>query len=129
MPQRFMKKFVQLLFLCGILTAIPLFLFIASVYPSFHVRAARWDQRTCTRYYAGVSKGILWENGEWHHYVDFKIDDSMLAQNWRVTEAPVASSVWTKYSTSSFIRVGYRWPSNWWNPFPASAWKICLLSS
>ncbi len=72
-----MKKIAQIVLSCSILAAIPLILFIASAYPSFHVSASRRDHRTCTRYYEGESKGVLWENGEWHHYVDFEVDDSV----------------------------------------------------
>lgn len=124
-----MKKIAKVVFSCSILAVIPLILFIASVYPRFHAFRYRRDQRTCTQYYAGKSKGTIWEHGEWHHYVDFEVDRSAPARNWRVTDAPVPSAVWDKYSTSSLIRVGYRWPSNWWSPFPTSTWKICLLSS
>jgi len=126
-----MKKIAQIVFSCSILAAIPLILIIVSVYPSFHVYASRWDNRTCTRYYTGVSKGMIWEDGEWHHYVDFEVDDLAPARSWRVIQAPLDSAVWREYSsTSSYLkRAAYRWPSNWWDPFPASAWKICLLSS
>lgn len=126
-----MKKFIQAVFVCSMIAAIPLTLFVASVYPSFQVRVSRWDNRTCARTYEGISKGTIWENGEWHHYVDFELDNPAPAWSLRVTEAPVDSAIWSNYSfTSSPIRrVAYRWPSNWWDPFPASAWKICLLSS
>lgn len=126
-----MKKAAQIVFSCSILAAIPLFLFIASVYPTFHVSARRWDTRTCTRYYEGVRKGMIWENEEWHHYVDFEVDNLEPLSSWRVIDAPVDSSIWREYSSSSSFlrRVSYRWPSNWWDPFPANAWEICLLSS
>ena len=126
-----MKKIVQIVFSCSILAAIPLFLFIAFIYPTFHLSISRRDNRTCTRYYEGISKGTVWENGDWHHYVDFEVDDPAPDRSWRVTEAPVDSSIWRNYysSSSPLRRVAYRWPSNWWDPFPASSWKICLLSS
>ena len=129
--RRFMKKIAQVVFSCGILASIPLFLFIASVYPGFHVSARRWDHRTCTRYYEGVSKGMVWEDNEWHHYVDFQVDNSAPDRSWRVTDAPVDSSIWRNYysASSSVRRIAYRWPSNWWDPFPAGTWEICLLSS
>jgi hypothetical protein len=131
MGPRFMKKIARIIFSCGIIVAVPLILFIASVYPSFHVSASRRDTRTCTRYYEGMSKGVIWEHGEWHHYVDFQVDNSAGDRSWRVTNAPVDSSIWKNFYplTSPLRRVAYRWPSNWWDPFPASSWKICLLSS
>lgn len=125
-----MKNFFQFVLSCSVLAAIPLLLFIASVYPTFSVYASRWDNRTCTNYYSGVTKGMVWESGEWHHYVDFEVDHSAPARSWRVVEAPVDSSILRTYADDPFIkRVTYRWPSNWWDPFPASSWKICLLSS
>jgi hypothetical protein len=124
-----MKKIAGVVFTCSVLAAIPIILFIAAVYPTFHIPRYRRDQRVCTRYYEAISKGTIWEDGEWHHYVDFNVDQSAPARNWRVIDAPVDSAVWREYSTSSLIRVGYRWPSNWWSPFPTNTWKICLLSS
>ena len=126
-----MKKFAQIVFSCGIVAVIPVFLFIASVYPAFHLSVSRRDNRTCTRYYEGTSKGMLWKDGEWHHYVDFQVDNSAPDRSWRVTAGPVESSMWRNYysPSSSLKRISYRWPSNWWDPFPASSWKICLLSS
>jgi len=124
-----MKKIAKIVLSCSILTAIPMIFIIASVYPRFHIPRYRRDLRTCTQYYVGTNKGTLWENGEWHHYVDFAVDKSEPVRSWRVTNAPVTSSVWKEYSTSSLIRVAYRWPSNWWSPFRANDWKICLLSS
>ncbi len=126
---RIMKRIVQIVFSCSVLIVLPLIFVAATLYPRFHVRHFRWDRRTCTRYYVGVSKGTIWENGEWHHYVDFEVDDAAPVSSWKVVAAPVDSSVWREYSASFFKRVAYRWPSNWWDPFPASAWKICLLSS
>jgi len=122
-----MKKIAKIVFSCSVMAAIPVIFVVASVYPRFHARQYRRDQRACTQYYPGKSKGTIWEYGEWHHYVDFEVDKSAPARDWRVTDAPVASSVWGEYSTSSLIRVSYRWPSNWQDPFPVSAWKICLL--
>jgi hypothetical protein len=126
-----MKKLANILLSCSILIAFPLIFMAVVIYPRFHVGHYRRDKRTCTYYYAGNNKGVIWENGEWHHYVDFEIDNSAPVSSWRVTAAPLASSIWKEYSTSSsfFRRVWYRWPSNWWDPFPASDWKICLLSS
>jgi hypothetical protein len=125
-----MKKFFQLVLSCSVLAAIPLLLFIASVYPTFRVYASRWDNRTCAKYYIGESKGMLWENGEWHHYVDFRVDESAPARSWRVIEGPVDSSILRSYMDNPSVRrVTYRWPSNWWDPFPASSWTICLLDS
>jgi hypothetical protein len=124
-----MKKIVKIVFSCSAIAVIPVLFFIASVYLHFHSGRYHRDQRTCTQYYVGKSKGMLWEYGEWHHYVDFEVDASTPAQDWRVTDAPLPSSIWKEYSTSSVVRVWYRGPSNWENPFPASDWKICALSS
>lgn len=126
-----MKKIAKIIFSCSVLIAFPLIFIVAVLYPSFHTAHYRWDKRTCTRYYSGNNKGTIWENGEWHHYVDFEVDNSAPVSSWKVTAAPVDSSMWTKYSSSSssLMRVAYRWPSNWRDPFPASSWKICLLSS
>jgi hypothetical protein len=127
-----MKKLSKIFLSCSILIISTLFFIIGSFAVSrvaFHSGRSHWTAGTCTQYYVGESKGTIWEGGEWHHYVDFDVDDSAPVWRWKVTEAPVASSLWRSYSTSSLIRVAYRWPSNWWDPFPASDWKICRVSS
>lgn len=127
---RFMKKFTRIFLSCSVLIMFFLFFIVGSFAVSrvtFH--PSHRNTGTCTQYYVGVSKGMIWEDGEWHHYVNFDVDDSAPFWRWRVTDAPIASAVWKSYSTSSLIRVAYRWPSNWWDPFPVSDWKICRISS
>ena len=129
-----MKKFLQRLTIwVVVLVAIPFVLYTvgsATSFAAFYLSLARTNTNACTRYYTGVSKGTIWDKGEWHHYVDFKVDDSLLHKRWKVVDAPLPSSIW-KDSASSLdtIRVAYRWPSNWRDSFPVSAWKICASSS
>ena len=130
---KFMKKFLQRLavftaFLFATLFALYM-VGSATSFADFYLSRAMINTDACTSYYIGASKGTSWSDGEWHHYVDFNITNSASGWRWRVTEAPLASSLWRNYSTSSHIRVAYRWPSNWWDPFPASDWKICRISS
>jgi hypothetical protein len=112
-----------------LLVVIPLFLMIAANIASFafyYVYISYKDTKSCTQYYTGVDKGIFWSSGSWHHYVDFKVDDSGLLHRWDITDAPLPSAFWKEYQSSSVKRVTYRWPSNWHDPFPASDWTICL---
>jgi hypothetical protein len=128
-----MKKFFQgVAIFFGVLLALPLLLKVAfniASFAFFYSHLAHRNNTACTQYYVGVEKGTVWENGEWHHYVDFKVDGTTSVRRWRVTAAPLPADIWGEYSTSNFKRVAYRWPSNWWDPFPASDWKICAASS
>lgn len=128
-----MKKFLKgVVLFFSVLLTLPLLLTVAANVASFaffYSRLSHRDTSTCTQYYTGVDKGTIWEGGEWHHYVDFKVEDTTSARRWRVTDAPLPASIWREYSTSTIKRVAYRWPSNWWDPFPASDWKICVASS
>jgi len=128
-----MKKIAQrIIFSCSVLFTVPLVLIIVSSvasFLSFHPYTSNGNTAACAQYYAGVNKGIVWDHGEWHHYVDFEVDNSAPLRRWEVTDAPLPSSLWRDYSTSSMKRVAYRWPSNWLDPFPADDWKICVESS
>jgi len=128
-----MKKIAQkVIFSCSILLALPLVLMIALSAASFllfYAYSPIGSTKACAHYYVGVNKGTIWDDGEWHHYVDFAVDSSAPLKRWSVTEAPLPSSLWTDYSTTSIKRVAYRWPSNWRDPFPASDWKICAVNS
>jgi hypothetical protein len=130
---KFMKKFLRgVAVLCGILLALPLLLMITGKIASFaffYRSLSHRDTTSCTQYYEGVSKGTVWEDGEWHHYVDFKIDGTSSFRRLRVTAAPLPTTLWRKYSTESTKRFAYQWPSNWWDPFPAKDWKICAVNS
>ena len=130
---KFMKKFLQrLAVFTAFLFATPFALYMvgsATSFAAFYLSRAMINTDACTSYYIGASKGTIWSHGEWHHYVDFKVVDSASLHQWEITDAPLPSSFWRRYSTSSIKRVVYRWPSNWWDPFSASDWKICLVSS
>ena len=72
--------------------------------------------------FSGSSKGVIKDSrGQWHHYVQFKVDHDNVG--WTVS-GPLWPSVWG-YSASKTVRAGYSWPYNWWDPFSASAWKVC----
>jgi hypothetical protein len=73
----------------------------------------------------GVRKGVVWDGREWHHYVDFAVNVSAPDNLWRITSAPLPSSMWPGYYDRYYKRAGYSWPSNWWDPFSASSWRIC----
>jgi hypothetical protein len=129
-----MKKFLQrlaILVVALFTTPFVLYAFLsAASFTAFYVSLSKTNTDACTSYYVGVSKGTIWSRGEWHHYVDFKVDDSSLHKYWKVVNAPLPSSIW-KGPTSSLdtIRATYRWPSNWRDPFPVSDWKICASNS
>jgi len=128
-----MKKFLQgaALFF-SFLLALPLLLkvtFYVASFAFFYSHLSHRDTSSCAQYYEGVDKGVAWKDGEWHHYVDFKVDDTDSFRRLRVTDAPLPTSFWWEHSNSSVKRFAYRWPSNWWDPFPASDWKICAVVS
>jgi len=129
-----MKKFYQgLAVLVITVFTIPFILYAmesAASFAFFYRSLARTNTDACTYYYTGASKGTVWSRGEWHHYVDFIVDDSSLPKHWKVVDAPLPSSVWRGSSSSrDTIRVSYRWPSNWRDPFPVSDWKVCAIGS
>lgn len=74
-------------------------------------------------YYWGARKGITWEGGEYHHYVEFNTNRCGDVQ---IVTAPLPSSRWGFVNGSNCrkYRVGYSWPGNLWDPFPAWAWSI-----
>jgi hypothetical protein len=72
--------------------------------------------------FSGNSKGLMYDSKGWHHYVQFNVDRN--GAGWNVY-GPLPSSVWGYYASKT-VRAGYNWPSNWWDPFPASMWKVCL---
>jgi hypothetical protein len=97
-------------------------LFVLVIYPNKNTDG-------CVKYYEGLTKQLLWNRGEWHHYVDFQVAESAPPSEWRITRAPMPSSFWRvdPADDPTYKRVGYRWPSDWDSPFPASEWQICLL--
>lgn len=83
---------------------------------------------TCARSYQAVSKGIFWDRGEWHHYVDFTVDVSDPENyRWRIVHTPMPASFLRGYHSAYTLRVTYRWPSDWNSPFSLSSWTICML--
>jgi hypothetical protein len=129
-----MKKFFRgLAVFVAVLFATPFVLYAigsAVSFAAFYLPRPETNTDACINYYVGTSKGTIWLYGEWHHYVDFKVDNSSTYKYWKVINAPLPSAVW-KNSTSSTdtIRVSYRWPSNWRDPFSVSDWKICASNS
>jgi hypothetical protein len=129
-----MKKFLQRLSVLVMASFVVYAVVSAVSFAAFYISLAETNTDACTRYYSGISKGTIWDRGEWHHYVDFEVGNLPPHKNWKVVDAPLPSSIW-RGSSSSFdtslgtIRFSYRWPSNWYDPFPVSAWKICLLGS
>ena len=124
-----MKPTIQKFFTCSFLVVLPLFLGIAFLSTFVSQPSELGESETCVRTYEGTSKGTFWDRGEWHHYIDFSVDGNTPGYMWRITEAPLPSSILRRYAHEFSERVTYRWPSNWWDPFPASNWKICLLDS
>jgi hypothetical protein len=111
------------------LVIFPLFLGIA-FFSAFASQSSQLREgEACAKTYEGATKGILWDRGEWHHYVDFSLDGATPGYVLRIIEAPLPSTISYRYRHEFHERVTYRWPSNWWDPFPANTWKICLLDS
>jgi hypothetical protein len=129
-----MKKFFKgLAVLVVIVLSIPFVLYTmasAASFAFFYRSLERTNTNACTHYYTGASKGTIWSYGEWHHYVDFEIDGTSLPKRWKVVDAPLPSSVWKdSISSPDTLRVTYRWPSNWQDPFPVDDWKVCAIGS
>jgi hypothetical protein len=97
-------------------------IFVFAIYPHKNTDG-------CVKYYEGRTKQVLWNRGEWHHYVDFQVAESVPSAQWRITRAPMPSSFWRVNPADDpmYKRVGYRWPSDWDSPFQANEWQICLL--
>jgi hypothetical protein len=122
-----MKTVTRKLFTCsailstGFIMAVAIF--VLAIYPNKNTDG-------CVKYYEGRTKQVLWNRGEWHHYVDFLVAESAPRTQWRITRAPMPSSFWRVDPADDpmYKRVGYRWPSDWDSPFPANEWQICLLS-
>jgi hypothetical protein len=77
----------------------------------------------CQRTYVGSKKGLV-RDSEWHHYVEFDVDISAADGYWSVS-GPLSPSLWPGYYGYE-KRAGYRWPSNWWSPYSAKDWTLCL---
>jgi hypothetical protein len=106
-----------------------LFAFFAFEYTSFKIELARVDTSACEAYFHGVTKGKVWQDGEWHHYIEFGVDNSIPLKFWQVVDAPLPSSIPKKRfgGLSPEIRVLYRWINFAPDPFPVEDWRICLL--
>ncbi len=115
-------SFVAILFVLVALVAVALF-----IYAPYYFSPA--SPTACSTYYMGVKKGIIWEGGEWHHYVDVAVDIQEPSYNWEIIQQPLPSSVWQEDPSPYYKRIGYEWPDNWWDPFPAKTWRICLINS
>lgn len=126
-----MKRFLR-----GLFTVIASLVFVAALAavsavvfaPAFF--SAGDPSGFCEKYYKGVNKGIVWNNGEWHHYVDVAVDTQAPEYDWDLIEQPLPSSFWKDDPASPYYkRLGYAWPDDWWDPFPAKTWVICLQRS
>ncbi|MCQ3938404.1 MAG: hypothetical protein DPW18_15350 [Chloroflexi bacterium] len=86
------------------------------------------EGEVCERNYQGTVKGTFFSRGEWHHYVDVGVDVRYPENyQWRVLRSPMPSSIWHRYFSQYKVRIAYRWPSNWWDPFTVNQWEICRL--
>jgi hypothetical protein len=87
--------------------------------------------------YAGSYKGTIYENGSWHHYVEFLVNYSTSDANWYIQSKPwgfpFGASLWPGYyryhhggsGPAVYKELGYNWPYNWPAPYSASSWVIC----
>ncbi len=121
-----MKKFIRglFIFIASIIFLAGLALVSMVIYAPAYFSPG--NPGSCTQYYVGVDKGMIWNNGEWHHYVDVAVDTQQPFLNWEIVEQPLPSSIWSDdLSKPYYKRIGYQWPDNWWDPFPAKSWRIC----
>lgn len=125
-----MKTFKKVALSCSVIAMIPILFSAAFIWRVMWRSVGLRDGETCVRTFQPFQKGVYWEHGEWHHYVDFSVDVAdPLNYPWRITEAPLPSSVWEKFSQANLLRVTYRWPDDWKDPYPLERWEICLLEN
>ena len=88
--------------------------------------------------YRGTDKGI-WHDvaGHKHHYVEFPVNVFTSDEDWYLQSKPWGypfhSVLWGGYyqhhhdqgGPSVYKEVGYNWPLDWPDPYPASGWVIC----
>lgn len=123
-----MKPTSRKILSCSFILLLPLFLGALFIWTLMWRAVGLREGESCIRSFQPVQKGMYWNNGEWHHYVDFYVDvPTPLDYRWRITEAPMPSSILRGYSESHTLRVTYRWPDDWVDPFPLERWEICLL--
>jgi hypothetical protein len=74
----------------------------------------------------GEFKGLVWHDGEWHHYVSF-LNSFNVSEDRLYVTGPAGPNLWPgTYDNGLFRRAGYSWPSNWPSPWPASSWSMCV---
>ncbi len=124
------KKSTTRIFLsCSFIALVPVFLWGLAVWSWMWSSVGLRHGETCTRSFQAVSKGIFWDRGEWHHYVDFAVDVvDPVNYHWRVAQAPMPSAVYRRYIEEYTLRVTYSWPSNWLDPFSIDDWQVCLVN-
>lgn len=113
----------------GVFLALSFFIAHYITFPFLSSTASGSLSKACTHYYQAVAKGTKWQGGEWHHYVEFDLSATQFTRQLQIIAAPLPASFWQEYSTPTVKRVWYSWPSNWWDPFPLTAWKICQSNS
>ena len=123
------RSFSRIFLSCSFIAFIPVFLWGLSVWSWMWRSVGLREWETCAQSYEAVEKGTFWDRGEWHHYVDFDVDVIDPGNHhWRVVSAPVPSAVYRRYLEEYTIRVTYRWPSNWPDPFSTENWQLCLVN-
>lgn len=127
-----MKTSIKKLLTCSFLVIFPMMfmmlLGVTFIWRRVWIPVGLREGETCVYSFQAVSKGTFWDRGEWHHYVDFAIDVSNpRSYRWRITRAPLPSSILRLNSQENILRVTYRWPSNWTDPFPMDRWEVCFI--
>ena len=108
---------------------LALFLVVLGSYAWIRIDSAkRILEIYCVRSYTALEKGVFWEGGEWHHYVEFAVDSDVPSEHhWRVKKAPLPSSILNSFLMENTVRATYAWPSDWKDPFPTELWEICRV--
>jgi len=80
--------------------------------------------------YYGSSYSLEWNNGAWHHAVNFAVGSKNNGYpNWRVYTPGGWIWGYLSYSVWGFknglLQVGFNWPWKLAVPIPANTWMVC----
>lgn len=125
-----MKTTEKKLLSCSVIALFPVLLVGSFVWMMMWHSIGLRQGETCAQTFQPFRKGLYWNNDEWHHYVDFRVNVTNPREyRWRITEAPLPSAILRGFSGVNILRVSYRWPDDWKDPYQLERWEVCLLES
>ncbi|CAN5211672.1 hypothetical protein BH09PAT2_BH09PAT2_04510 [soil metagenome] len=74
----------------------------------------------------GLVKKIVWSQNEWHYLVGIRPAQGVTdGSKYWVQFAPLPTGAAVSWD-GTYMWFGYRYPSNWQDPFSASSWRFCV---